>query len=44
MEAYPDRTQAIEETSAATPGFWLGCGFVTAVDDERFPVMRRELE
>jgi hypothetical protein len=32
-----------EATSAATPGFWLGCGFVTAVDDERFPVMRREL-
>ena len=32
-----------DATSAATPGFWLGCGFVVAVDDDRFPVMRREL-
>ena len=44
VEAYPDLTLPSDETSAATPGFWLGCGFALAVDDERFPVMRRELE
>ena len=32
-----------DTTSAATPGFWVGCGFQVAVDDDRFPVMRREL-
>jgi hypothetical protein len=35
--AHPDAT------SAATPSFWESVGFVVAVDDERFPVMRREL-
>jgi hypothetical protein len=44
VEAYPDLTQGEDETSAARPGFWIGCGFRTAVDDERFPVMRRELD
>ncbi len=44
VEAYPDLTRPIDETSAATPHFWLGCGFVMAADDERFPVMRRDLE
>ncbi|CAN5772006.1 hypothetical protein BH24CHL5_BH24CHL5_08000 [soil metagenome] len=43
IEAYPDMTQAEDETSGAYPGFWHELGFVTAVDDERFPVMRREL-
>jgi ribosomal protein S18 acetylase RimI-like enzyme len=43
VEAYPEAGVRADGTSAATPGFWLGCGFVTAVDDERFPVMRREL-
>ena len=30
-------------TSAATPAFWERAGFTTAVADDRFPVMRREL-
>ena len=32
-----------DATSAATPEFWLAAGFAVAVDDERFPVVRREL-
>ena len=32
-----------DATSAATPEFWLSAGFRIAVDDERFPVVRREL-
>ncbi len=43
VEAYPDLTRSENETSGARPGFWHALGFVTAVDDERFPVMRREL-
>ena len=43
VEAYPDLTRGDNETSGARPGFWHTVGFVTAVDDERFPVMRREL-
>lgn len=43
VEAYPERGTRLEATSAATVEFWLGCGFVLAVDDERFPVVRREL-
>ncbi len=43
VEVYPDLTQTAEATSAATPAFWRGCGFSLAVDDERFPVLRREL-
>jgi ribosomal protein S18 acetylase RimI-like enzyme len=43
IEAYPDLTQSENETSGATPAFWQRLGFVTAVDDERYPVMRREL-
>jgi ribosomal protein S18 acetylase RimI-like enzyme len=43
VEAYPDLTRPEDETSAARPGFWHALGFATAVDDERFPVMRREL-
>jgi GNAT superfamily N-acetyltransferase len=43
VEAYPDLTLGEDETSAARPGFWHELGFATAVDDERFPVMRREL-
>ena len=43
VEAYPDLTLAADEASAASPGFWVVCGFVVAADDERFPVMRREL-
>lgn len=43
VEAYPDLTRGEDETSGARPGFWHTLGFVTAVDDERFPVMRRVL-
>ncbi len=44
VEAYPDLTRPIDETSAATPQFWLGCGFHVAAADDRYPVMRRDLE
>jgi hypothetical protein len=43
VEAYPDLTRSEDETSAARPPFWVGLGFTLAVDDERFPVVRREL-
>jgi GNAT superfamily N-acetyltransferase len=42
-ETYPEAGLRPDATSAATPAFWLACGFDVAVDDERFPVMRREL-
>jgi len=44
VEAYPERAAPADATSAATPEFWLGVGFRVAADDERFPVVRRELE
>jgi len=44
IEAYPDLTLAPDEASAASPAFWQACGFVLAVPDERYPVMRRELD
>ena len=44
VEAYPDLTRGEDAQSGAFPAFWQGVGFVTAVDDARFPVMRRELE
>jgi len=43
VEAYPDLTLGEDEQSGARPQFWQGLGFVIAVNDERFPVMRREL-
>jgi hypothetical protein len=43
VEAFPDLTQSENETSGARPQFWIKLGFSVAVDDERFPVMRREL-
>jgi hypothetical protein len=43
VEAYPEPGTRPDATSAATPEFWVGCGFAIAVDDERFPVVRREL-
>ena len=43
VEAYPDLTLTENSASAARPGFWHELGFATAVDDERYPVMRREL-
>jgi hypothetical protein len=43
VEAYPQVGAPLDATSAATPAFWERAGFVMAVADERFPVMRREL-
>ena len=43
VEAYPERGARADSTSAATPEFWVDCGFAVAIDDERFPVLRREL-
>ena len=43
VEAYPEPSARPDATSAATPAFWLACGFGLAVDDARYPVMRREL-
>jgi GNAT superfamily N-acetyltransferase len=43
VEAYPEPGARPDTTSAATPAFWVDCGFHIAVDDERFPVVRREL-
>jgi len=44
VEAYPDLTRPEDETSAGRPPFWHSVGFETAVQDDRFPVMRRELD
>ena len=44
VEAYPERDTRPDATSAATPAFWVGAGFAVVVDDERFPVVRRELQ
>jgi GNAT superfamily N-acetyltransferase len=43
IEAYPDLTLPADESAAAHPAFWARCGFDLRIDDERFPVMRREL-
>jgi hypothetical protein len=43
VEAYPERATRPDATSAATPEFWVEAGFAIAVEDERFPVVRREL-
>ncbi len=43
VEAYPEPGARPDTTSAATAAFWVECGFTIAVDDERFPVVRREL-
>lgn len=44
VEAYPEAGTRVDATSAATPAFWVAAGFTQVVADERFPVMRRELE
>jgi len=44
VETYPERGAREDATSAATPAFWEGLRFVMAAPDDRFPVMRRELE
>jgi ribosomal protein S18 acetylase RimI-like enzyme len=43
VEAYPEVGARPEATSGATPAFWEAARFARAVDDPRFPVMRREL-
>jgi hypothetical protein len=43
VEAYPEVGARPDATSGATPVFWEAAGFLRAVDDPRFPVMRREL-
>lgn len=43
VEAYPEIGTREDATSAATPRFWEAAGFSIAVDDERYPVMRKEL-
>ena len=43
VEAYPTIGADPDATSAATPEFWLSVGFALAIDDDRFPVMRRDL-
>jgi hypothetical protein len=43
VEAFPERSTRPDATSAATPEFWIAAGFAIAVEDERFPVVRREL-
>jgi GNAT superfamily N-acetyltransferase len=43
IEAYPDLTLQPDEASAASPAFWVSCGFVEAVTDERYPVLRLDL-
>jgi len=43
VETYPEIGAPPDATSAATPEFWETVGFARAIDDERFPVMRREL-
>jgi ribosomal protein S18 acetylase RimI-like enzyme len=42
VEAYPELGTRPDATSGATPAFWETVGFVRAIDDTRFPVMRRE--
>lgn len=43
VETYPEIGLRPDATSAATPAFWEGVGFAVAAQDERFPVLRREL-
>jgi ribosomal protein S18 acetylase RimI-like enzyme len=43
VEAYPEPDARPDSTSVATPAFWIACGFSLAVDDPRYPVVRREL-
>ena len=43
VEAYPEPEARPDSTSAAYPAFWQACGFDLAIDDPRFPVVRREL-
>jgi hypothetical protein len=42
VETYPEVGAKPDSTSAATPAFWETVRFLRAIDDARFPVMRRE--
>lgn len=44
VETYPEVGAAADATSGATPAFWIDAGFHVAAADDRFPVLRRELE
>jgi len=43
VEAYPEAHAREDATPAARPEFWIRAGFALAVDDDRYPVLRREL-
>jgi ribosomal protein S18 acetylase RimI-like enzyme len=43
VEAYPEARAVADATPAAGPRFWIRAAFALAVDDERYPVMRKEL-
>ncbi len=43
VEAYPEARASADATPAARPEFWIKAGFKLAVDDARYPVMRKEL-
>ncbi len=43
VEAYPEAGTSADATSAASSRFWLRAGFRLVVDDDRYPVVRREL-
>ena len=43
VEVYPEAAARENSTPAARPRFWIRAGFVLAVDDDRYPVLRREL-
>ncbi len=43
VEAYPEVRAREDSTPAARPEFWIGAGFRLAVNDDRYPVVRREL-
>ncbi len=42
VETYPEIGARPDATSGATPEFWESVGFVRAIADDRFPVMRLE--
>jgi len=44
VEAYPAAGAEPDSTSAASIGFWERCGFAVVVADDRYPVVRRELD
>jgi hypothetical protein len=43
VEVYPEAAARENSTPAARPGFWIRAGFVLVVEDDRYPVLRREL-